>query len=163
MGRKKYNLSSKFDFQHVAPTGKACTVGVGIQDLEKEKNGDKSVSRGQGPNHVGLDALDDTQRRQKAVSVVERVEKIKQDMGAIDGKLDLIIARMKKPSLPESEGKEIIEGWTKDISEAWDEVKMRGHARNKPTKPRRKPQSPSSSSSYPELQQEGETKYFERK
>ena len=52
-------------------------------------------------------------------------------MGAMEGKPDLIIASMKKPSLPESEGEEIIEGWTKDISEAWDEVKTRGRARNK--------------------------------
>ena len=46
-------------FRHAAPTGKACTAGAGVQDLEKEKNGGKSVSRGQGPNHVGFDALDE--------------------------------------------------------------------------------------------------------
>ena len=33
-------------------------------------------------------------------------------MGAMEGKPDLIIASMKKPSLPESEGEEIVEGWT---------------------------------------------------
>ena len=85
------------------------------------------------------------------------MEKIEQDIGAMDGKLDLIIASMKKPSLSESEGEEIVDRWTKDISEAWDEVKTRGRARNKLTKPSRKPPSPLSSLSSPELQKEGET------
>ena len=112
MGRKKYNLCTKCEFQHAAPTGKACTAGVGVQDVKKDKNDDKSVSKGQGPNLEGLDALDDTRRRHKTVSVVERVEKIEQDMVAMDGKLGLIIASMKKPSLPESAGEEIIKEWT---------------------------------------------------
>ena len=63
------------------PTGKACTAGVGVQDLKKPVNDDKFVSSGRGPNHVGLDALDDAQRRQKAVLVVERVEKIERTRG----------------------------------------------------------------------------------
>ena len=159
MGRKKYNLCTKCEFCHAALTGKACTAGVGVQDLKKDKKDDKPVSRGQGPNLVRCP--DNAHHRQKAVSVVERVEKIKQDMGAMDEKLDLITASMKKPSLPLSDVDEIVEEWTKDISEAWDEVKTRGRARNKRSNPSRKPRSPSSSS--PELQQEGETKYFERK
>ena len=157
MGHKKYNLCSKCDFRHAAPTGKACTAGAGIQDVKKDKNDDKSVSSGQGPNLEGLDARDAARRHQKVVSVVERVEKIEQDLWTMDEKLDLIIASMKKPNLPKSDGEEIVEEWTKDISEAWDEVKSRGRARNKPTKPSRKPRSSL------ELQQGGETKYFERK
>ena len=109
MGHKKYNLCSKCDFRHAAPTGKACTAGAGIQDVKKDKNDDKSVSCGQGPNLEGLDARDAARRHQKVVSVVERVEKIEQDLGTMDGKLDLIIASMKKPNLPESDGEEIVE------------------------------------------------------
>ena len=39
-------------------------------------------------------------------------------MGAIDGKLDVIIASMRKPSLPESAGEGVVEDSTKDILEA---------------------------------------------
>ena len=109
---------------------------------------DKKLQRGQGPNLVGLDAHDDASRRQKAVPVVERVEKIEQDMGAMNEKLDLIISNMKKPTLPESDGDNIVEEWTKRAAEAWDEVKPRGRAKNKP--------------SLSTDQKEGETKYFEK-
>ena len=67
---------------------------------------------------TSLFRVDRAQRRQKAVLVVERVQKIEQDMGAMDGKLDVIIVSMRKPSLPESEGKGVVEDWTKDILEA---------------------------------------------
>ena len=90
MGRRKYNLCTKCGFRHAAPTGRACTVcaaGDGAQLPD-----DKSISSGQGPNLEGLDARDDAQRRQKAVSVVERVEKIEKDMGAMDGKNGLDIS-----------------------------------------------------------------------
>ena len=111
MGRKKYNLCSKCEFRHAAPTGKACTAGAGVQDMKKPVEDDKTTRRGQGPNRVGLDALDDAPHRQNAVD--ERVEKIEQDMGAMNGKLDLIIASMQKPGLPESEGDEIVESGRK--------------------------------------------------
>ena len=88
-------------------------------------------------------------------------------MGAMNRKLDLIIASMQKPSLPESEGDEIVEECTKNVAEVWDEVKPRGRAKKKPTKPCRKPRSTSSSSSSSSSssteQKESETKYFERK
>ena len=80
----------------------------------------------------------------------------------MDRKLDLIIASMEMSTVPESEGEEIIEEWTKDIFEAWDEVKTRGRAKSKPTKPSHKPRSLSLSLSRG-LQKECETKYFERK
>ena len=127
MGRKKYNLCTKCGFRHAAPMGKACTAcaagdGAHLSD-------DKSVSSGQGPNQGRLDVLEHSQNGQNAVSIVGRVNKIEQDMGAMNEKLDLIIASMKKPDLPESEGEDIIGEWTKDILEAWDEVKTRGRAR----------------------------------
>ena len=87
MGRRKYNLCTKCGFRHAAPTGllcMACAAGDGAQLPD-----DKSVLSGQGPNVGGLDAIDNAQHHQKTVSVVERV-----DMGAMDGKLDLIIASM---------------------------------------------------------------------
>ena len=165
MGRKKHNLCSKCEFRHAASTGKACTTGVGVRDVEKPVEDDKNLQRGQGPNLVGLDARDDTSRRQKAVPVIERVEKIEQDMGAMNGKLDLIIAYMKKPILPESDGDEVVKEWTRDAAEAWNEVNPRGWAKNKPTKPCCKPRARSSSMSSLSStdQKEGETKYFERK
>ena len=139
MGRKKYNLCSKCEFWHAAPTGKQCTAGVGVQDMpEKPGKDDKTLQGEQGPNLVGLDARDNASRHQKAVPVVKRVDKIEQDDGAMNGKLDLIITSMKKTSLPESDDEEIVEEWMKDISDAWDEVKPRGRAKNKPTKPSRK-------------------------
>ena len=159
MGRRKYNLCTKCGFRHAAPTGNSCTVcaaGDGAQLPD-----DKSISGGQGPNLEGLDAHDYAQCRQKAVQVVERVETIEKDIGAMDGKLDLIIANMKKPSLSESEGEEIVDGWTKDNSEAWEETKSRGRTRDKLMKPKHKPRSSSSSSRT--IQSEGETKQFDRK
>ena len=104
MGRKKYNLCTKCDFRHAAPTGKACTAGDGVQHLEKEKNGDKSIQRGQGPNQEVLDARDDAQRHQNAVSINDRVSKFENDMEVMDGKLDIIIASIKKTS-PRSGGR----------------------------------------------------------
>ena len=128
MGRKKHNLCSKCEFRHAAPTGKACTARVGLKASEKIVEDDKSLQGEQGPNIVELDALDDAPCRQKDVSVVGRVEKIEQDMGAMNGKLDVIIASMQKTALPESDGDEIIEEWSKDVAEAWSEVKPRGRA-----------------------------------
>ena len=164
MGHKKYNLCSKCEFWQAAPTGKQCTAGVGVQDVEKPVEDDKKLQREQGPNLVGLHARDDALRRQKAVLVVERVEKIEQDVGAMNEKLDLIISNMKKPTLPESDGDDIMEKRTKSTAEAWDEVKPRGRAKNKPMKLINKPRARSSSSSSSSTdQKEGETKYFERK
>ena len=94
-----------------------CTSGVGVQIEKEGENGAKSVPRGQGLKQAGLDALDAVQRHQNAVSIIERVEKIEVDMGAMDGKLDLIIAStgMKKTSLLESGEEDIVDEWTKDI------------------------------------------------
>ena len=62
---------------------------------------------------------------------------------------------------------DVVGDWTKGIDEAWSEVKTRGRAKDKPTKPCKKPwvRSSSSSSSSSSLtdQKEGETKYLERK
>ena len=49
-------MCSKCEFRHAAPTGKACTAGVGVQELERPVEDDKKLQRGQGPNLVGLDA-----------------------------------------------------------------------------------------------------------
>ena len=56
MGKKKYDICSKCEFRHAAPTGKACLAVAGKQaeDLPKE---DKIIQGGQAPNHGGLDGL----------------------------------------------------------------------------------------------------------
>ena len=107
----------------------------------------KGQRRERDPGHVGPDVHDSPLYSQKTVPFVERVNKIEQDLGAMNGKLDLIIASMQNEV-------------------AWDEVKPRGSAKKKPTKPCHKPRSPSSSSpssSSSADQKEGETKYFECK
>ena len=86
---------------------------------------------------------------------------------ALDAKLDLILGKFKSTHMKEVDPDEDVVGeWTKDIEEAWSEVKPRGRATNKPTKPCKKPRgrsSSSSSSSSSADQKEGETKYFECK
>ena len=86
---------------------------------------------------------------------------------ALDAKLDLILGKFKSTHVKEVDPDEDVVGeWTKDIEEAWSEVKPRGRATNKPTKPCKKPRgrsSSSSSSSSSADQKEGETKYFECK
>ena len=99
---------------------------------------------------------------------------MEKDVGVMDDKLDLIIKNMKTYSHydEQSESDKIVEEWSKDIAEAWEEA--RPHSRpkrkttktTKTTKPRNKPRSPSSSSSalsIEDLQEEGETKKYGRK
>ena len=126
MGRKKHNLCSGCGLRHAAPTGKACTAGVGMQ---VQQNGDKFILRGQGPNQEGLDALDVVQRRQNAVSIKDRVSKMENEVGLIDAKLDLVLDAMKKGysrAKAESEDYEVMGAWTEEITEAWQDVKGRG-------------------------------------
>ena len=165
MGRKKHNLCTKCNFQHAAPTGKLCMAGVGVQEGEKSVNGDKSLQRGQGPNLVGLDAPCDPLDRRNAVE--DRISEIEGSVTALDTILDLILGKFKFTHVREVDSDEDVVGeWTKDIEEAWREVKTRGRTKDKPTKPCKKPRVRSSSSSSLASstdQKEGETKYFERK
>ena len=45
MGKKKYNICSKCEFRHAAPTGKACLAGAGKQAEELPKE-DEIIQRG---------------------------------------------------------------------------------------------------------------------
>ena len=164
MGRKKHNLCTKCNFRHTAPTGKLCTAGVGVQEGEKSVSGDKSLQRGQGSNLVGLDAPCNPLDRRNAVE--DRISEIEGSVTALDAKLDLILGKFKSTHLKEVDSYEDVVGeWTKDIDEAWSEVKARGRTKDKPTKPCKKPRvrSSSSSSSVSSTDQKGETKYFEHK
>ena len=165
MGRKKHNMCSKCGFRHAAPTGKACSAGVGEQ-VDELLSEDKNVQGGQAPNLVGLDGLCDSQNRRKAVSSEDRIDRLERDMSAMGGKLDLILENMKKPTVQVSEDEDVVEGWSREIAEAWEEVKPRGRPTRKPAKPVKptKPRvrSTSSSSSATETS-EGETKQYERK
>ena len=101
--------------------------------------------------------------RQKAVGIDVRVGKIEKDVGAMEDKLNLILATMKeradlpcKSSFCNSDKAE----------EPWEEVKVCGRPKHKPKKPWQKPRSmstASSSSSSDELESEGETKKCARK
>ena len=162
MGKKKFNLCTKCNFRHASPTGKGCLPGDGEQALD-EPIEDKTIQGGQVSSRVGLDD------RRKAGSSHERMEKIEQDMSAMGGKLDLIIANMKRPTVEVLEEEEVVESWTKDIADAWSEVKDRSRQKHKPAKPlkprprRQKSNSSSDSSSSDSLEQKGETKRFARK
>ena len=94
MGRKKFDVCSKCDFQHGAQMAKGCSAG----DSEQlgEQIDDKNLQREQDPKCVGLDVHGGPSGSQKAVSVIERVDKIERDMDAMDGKLDLLIPNMGK-------------------------------------------------------------------
>ena len=148
-----------------APTGKSCTARVGVQDLEKHGMNDKTLQRGQGPNLVGLDVLCDPADCTKAVK--DRISTKEGSVTALDAKLDLILGKFKSTHMKETDSNEDVVGeWTRDIEEAWSEVKPRGRAMNKLTKPCKKPRARSASSSSSASstdQKEGETKYFERK
>ena len=68
-----------------------------------------------------------------------------------------------------SDVEEVVGDWTKDIADAWSEVKGRGRAKDKPAKPlkprprRQKSNSSSDSSSSDSLEEKGDTKRFARK
>ena len=168
MGKKKFNLCTKCNFRHASPTGKGCLAGDGEQALDKPIE-DETIQGGQVSSRVGLDDRCDSPNRRKAGSSHERMEKIEQDMSAMGGKLDLIIANMKRPTVEVLEEEEVVESWTKDIADAWSEVKDRSRQKHKPAKglkrgPRRqKSNSSSDSSSSNSLEQKGETKRFARK
>ena len=93
-------------------------------------------------------------------------------MGLLDAKLDLVLEAVKKGNSHEiidSNEEDVMKGWSEEIAEAWQDVKGRGRARQKPTKPTkpiRKPRESSSTSSdesVDRLEKEGETKNFARK
>ena len=134
MGKKKYNICSKCGFRHAAPTGKACLARDGKQAEDKPIE-DEIIQGGQAPNQVRLDGLCVPLDRRKAVSSDERIDKVERDMTTMGGKLDLILTSMKKPTVQVSDDEEITEGWTKDISDAWNEVRGRGRPKHKPVKP----------------------------
>ena len=87
-------------------------------------------------------------------------------MTTMGGKLDLILTSMKKPTVQVSDEEEVVEAWTKDIADAWSEVRGRGRLKHKPVKPlkpsarHRKSSSSSDSSSTASLEREGDTKRF---
>ena len=168
MGKKKFNLCTKCNFRHASPTGKGCLAGDGEQALDKPTE-DGKIQGGQVSGRVGQDDRCDSPNRRKAGSSHERMEKIEQDVSAMEGKLDLIIANMNKPTLVVSEEEEAVGDWTKDIAEAWSEVKDRSRQKHKPAKllkprPRRqKSNSSSDSSSSDSLEEKGDTKRFARK
>ena len=168
MGKKKFNLCTKCNFRHASPTGKGCLAGDGEQALDKPIE-DETLQGGQVPGRVGLDNRCDSPNRRKAVASHERMEKIEQDMTAMGDKLDVIIANMKNPTLVMSDEEKIVEDWTKDIADAWSEVKDRSRQKHKPAKPlkprprRQKSSSSSDSSSSDSLEEKGDTKRFARK
>ena len=168
MGKKKFNLCTKCNFRHASPTGKGCLAGDGEQALDKPIE-DETLQGGQVPGRVGLDNHCDSPNRRKAVASHERMEKIEQDMTAMGNKLDVIIANMKKPTLVVSDEEKIVEDWTKDIADAWSEVKDRSRQKHKPAKPlkprprRQKSSSSSDSSSSDSWEEKGDTRRFARK
>ena len=159
MGKKKYNIRSKCGIRLASPTGKACLAGVGKQAEELPKE-DEIIQRGLAPNQGGLDGLCDPSDRRKAVSSDERIDKMERDMTMMGGKLDLILTSMKKPTVQVSDEEEVVERWTKDIDDAWSEVRGRGRPKHKPVKPmkpsarHRKSSSSSDSSSTASLETE---------
>ena len=165
MGKKKFNLCTKCNFRHASPTGKGCLLE---QALDKPGE-DEKLQGGQVPSREGLDNRCDSPNRRKAGSSHERMEKIEQDMSAMGGKLDLIIANMKMPTVDVVEEDEVVGDWTKDIAEAWSEVKDRSRQKHKPAKPlkprprRQRSTSSSDSSSSDSLEEKGDTKRFARK
>ena len=147
-------------------------AGDGEQAEDKPKDKpieDEIIQGGQASSRVGLDGRCDSPNHRKAGSSHERMEKIEQDMTAMGGKLDLIIANMKKPTVVVSDEEEVVEAWTKDIADAWSEVKSRGRPKHKPAKPLkprsrgRKSSSSSDSSSTASMESQGDTKRFARK
>ena len=168
MGKKKFNLCMKCNFRHALPTGKGCLARDGEQALDKPIE-DETIQGGQVSSRVGLNDHCDSPNRRKAGSSQERIEKIEQDMTAMGGKLDLIIANMKGPTLEVMEENEVVGDWTKDIAEAWSEVKDRSRQKHKPAKPlkprprRQRSSSSSDSSSSDSLEEKGDTRRFARK
>ena len=165
MGKKKFNLCTKCNFRHASPTGKGCLVE---QALDKPIE-DKTLQGGQVLSREGLNDRCDSPNRRKAGSSHERMEKIEQDVTAMGGKLDLIIANMKRPTVEVLEEDEVVGDWTKDIADAWSEVKDRSRQKHKPTKPlkprprRQKSNSSTDSSSSDSLEEKGDTKRFARR
>ena len=168
MGKKKFNLCTKCNFRHASPTGKGCLAGDGEQALDKPIE-DGKIQGGQVSGRVGQDDRCDSPNRRKAGSSHERMEKIEQDVSAMGGKLDLIIANMKKPTLVVSEEEEFVGDWTKDIAEAWSEVKDRSRQKHKPAKPLKprsrlqKSSSSTDSSSSDSLEEKGDTKILPKR
>ena len=165
MGKKKFNLCMKCNCRHASPTGKGCLVE---QALDKPIE-DETIQGGQVSGRVGLDDHCDSPNCRKADSSHERMEKIEQDVSAMGNKLDVIIANMKKPTLVVSDEEGVVGDWTKDIADAWGEVKDRSRQKLKPAKPlkprsrRQKSNSSSDSSSSDSLEEKGDTKRFARK
>ena len=60
---------------------------------------------------------------------------IEGNVTALDAKLDLILDRFKSTHVKEVENEDVVEEWTRDIEEAWNELKPRGRPAHKPTKP----------------------------
>ena len=165
MGKKKFNLCTKCNFRHASPTGKGCLVEQALDKPGEEE----TLQGGQVFSREGLNDRCDSPNRRKAVASHERMEKIEQDMTAMGDKLDVIIANMKKPTLVVSDEEEIVRDWTKDIADAWGEVKDRSRQKHKPAKPlkprprRQKSSSSADSSSSDALEEKGDTKRFARK
>ena len=84
MGRKKFNMCSKCNFQHGAQKAKGCSAGDSEQLVEQIN--DENLQREQDPKRVGLNVHGGPSGSQKTVSVIERVNKIERDMGAMDWK-----------------------------------------------------------------------------
>ena len=166
MGKKKFNLCSKCNFRHASPTGKGCLAGDGEQALDKPIE-DEIIQGGQASSRVGLDGRCDSSNRRKAGSSHERMEKIEQDMTARKAGFDH--CEHEKPTMDVSEEEEVVGAWTRDIADAWSEVKDRGRQKHKPAKPlkprsrRQKSASSSDSSSSDSLEAKGETKRFAQK
>ena len=158
-GKKTFNICTKCGFHHATPTDKACSAGADEQ-LEEQIIDDRNLQGEQGPNQAGLDALCDPLDRRNAVE--NRMKTIEGNMTALDAKLDLILDRFKSTHVKEVENEDVVEEWTRDIEEAWKEVKPRGRPVYKPKKPRARSVSSSSSGSDTE-ETEGDTKYYERK
>ena len=142
--------------------------GMAKQALDKPGE-DETLQGGQVLSREGLNDRCDSPNRRKAVASHKRMEKIEQDMTAMGDKLDVIIANMKRPTVEVPVVDEVVGDWTKDIAEAWSEVKDRSRQKHKPAKPlkprprRQKSNSSSDSSSSDSWEEKGDTKRFARK
>ena len=163
MGKRKFNLCTKCGFRHASPTGKSCSARAGEQ-LEEQIIDDKTLQGGQVPNQVGLDDFCNPPDRRNAVE--DRMKTIEGNVTTLDAKLDLILNKFKSTHVKDVEDEDVVQERTRDIEEAWNEVKPRGRPAHKPTKPGKKLRARSVSSSSSESAtegKEGDTKYFERK
>ena len=72
MGREKFNLCSKCDLRHAAPTGKSCSAGDGEQ-FGKQIGGDGKLRREQNPKQVSLDVCSNSTLPQKVVKIDSQI------------------------------------------------------------------------------------------